>query len=249
MATTDNPIDLARRIPSGSYILNKEATDMFPNMKNIASKFTATKSEVLNGQNAMLTDGETYVPPSGVKAMGNGVTAIGVEMLDFMNNKPEEGGGHSAIDRLIQMATLQNIKSMDRGGEVTTDSTSDMQGYENGGFMSPDATSEGMVQCFTSGRVYHYKQIHAGHFMSRKNLATRWCEMNVQPQSPKDNLFGQGEQYLFGLKLDAKYGEGTSIKKQQEALQMIKFARWWYEDKITYYKSLVEKLKKEKDIM
>ena len=34
---------------------------------------------------------------------------------------------------------------MDRGGEVTTDTTSDMQGYENGGFMSPDATSEGMM--------------------------------------------------------------------------------------------------------
>ena len=71
-----------------------------------------------------------------------------------------------------------------------------------------EATPEGMIQCFTSGRVYHYKQMHAGHFMSRRHLATRWCEINVQPQSPADNLFGQGEQYKFGLNLDSKYGEG-----------------------------------------
>jgi hypothetical protein len=111
-----------------------------------------------------------------------------------------------------------------------------------------DATSEGMVQCFTSGRVYHYKKIHAGHFMSRRYLATRYCEMNVQAQSPKDNLFGQGEQYLFGLKLDAKYGEGCSEELQYKARQTVKITRPEYEDEISYYKKAVENLKKEKGI-
>ena len=37
-------------------------------------------------------------------------------------------------------------------------------------------------------------------------------------------------------------------KKQEEATQMIKFARWWYEDKISYYKETVKNLKKEKGI-
>ena len=111
-----------------------------------------------------------------------------------------------------------------------------------------DATAEGMVQCFTSGRVYHYKQIHAGHFMSRKNLATRWCEMNVQPQSAKDNLFGQGEQYLFGIHLDSKYGEGTAEELQYKARQTIKMSRIDYTEQISYYKEAVNKLKKEKGI-
>tara|TARA_Y100000004_G_scaffold197374_1_gene271583 strand:- start:2717 stop:3121 length:405 start_codon:yes stop_codon:yes gene_type:complete len=111
-----------------------------------------------------------------------------------------------------------------------------------------DATAEGMVQCFTSGRVYHYKQIHAGHFMSRKNLATRWCEINVQPQSPKDNLFGQGEQYRFGLNLDAKYGEGTAEELQYKCRQTIKMSRVDYESEISYYKKAVNNLKKEKGI-
>jgi len=111
-----------------------------------------------------------------------------------------------------------------------------------------DATSEGMVQCFTSGRIYHYKQIHAGHFMSRKHLSTRWCETNVQAQSAKDNLFGQGEQWQFGLKLDAKYGIGTAEELQYKARQTIKMSRVDYEKQIRYYKAIVKNLKEEKGI-
>ena len=111
-----------------------------------------------------------------------------------------------------------------------------------------DASDEGLVQCFTSERVYHYKEIHAGHFISRRCLATRWCEINVQPQSAKDNLFGQGEQYRFGLNLDAKYGEGTAEELELKSRQTIKLSRVDYEDKISYYKDAVKNLKIEKGI-
>ena len=111
-----------------------------------------------------------------------------------------------------------------------------------------NSTDEGLVQCFTSGRVYHYKSIHAGHFMSRKHLSTRWCERNVQPQSAADNLFGQGEQFKFGINLDAKYGEGTAEELQLKARQIQKFSRVDYEEMISYYKEAVNKLKKEKSI-
>ena len=106
----------------------------------------------------------------------------------------------------------------------------------------------GFVQCFTSGKYYHYKSIHAGHFMSRKCLSTRWCETNVQAQSVADNLFAQGRQYQFGINLDAKYGEGTAEKLQIKSKQTQKFTRADYEEKISYYKSAVENLKKEKGI-
>ena len=111
-----------------------------------------------------------------------------------------------------------------------------------------DADDLGFVKCFTSGRYYHYKNLHAGHFISRTAHSTRWDDINVQPQSVADNLFGQGEQYKFGKELDLKYGEGTAESLQQKARQIQKFSRVDYEDKISYYKSLVEKLKKEKGI-
>ena len=111
-----------------------------------------------------------------------------------------------------------------------------------------DANEYGMVQCITSGRIYHYKKIHAGHFMSRRHMSTRWCELNVSPQSAADNLFGQGEQYKFGLALDAKYGEGTAEELQLKSRQTLKISRVEYEEKISYYKNIVNKLKKEKGI-
>ena len=110
------------------------------------------------------------------------------------------------------------------------------------------ADENGVVICFTSGRAYPYKNIHAGHFMSRRNLSTRWCELNVQPQSAADNIFGQGEQYRFGLYLDGKYGEGTAEELRMKSLRTLKMSRADYEEKISYYKRAVNKLKKEKGI-
>ena len=111
-----------------------------------------------------------------------------------------------------------------------------------------NCTDEGLVQCFTSGRVYHYKNIHAGHFISRRHLATRWCEINVQPQSAADNLYGQGQQYRFGLNLDAKYGIGTADELEIKSKKTEKFTRVDYEEKISYYKRFVKNLKKQKNL-
>jgi len=112
-----------------------------------------------------------------------------------------------------------------------------------------DATDEGMVQCFTCGTVKHYKSgMQNGHFQSRSHLATRFCEINCQPQCVGCNMFKQGEQYKFALAIDAKYGQGTAEELQFKARQTIKLSRIDYEEKISYYKSAVNKLKKEKEI-
>ena len=112
-----------------------------------------------------------------------------------------------------------------------------------------NATLEGMVQCFTCGKVGHYKSggMQCGHFMSRRFLATRYDELN-QIQCVKCNMFEQGMQWQFGLNLDAKYGEGTAEEMQYKARQTVKFSRIDYEEKISYYKSAVKNLKKEKGI-
>jgi hypothetical protein len=111
-----------------------------------------------------------------------------------------------------------------------------------------NTTDEGFAQCFTCGKVDSYKKLQCGHFMSRRFHSTRWNELNCAVQCVKCNMFGQGEQYKFGLNLDAKYGEGTSEELQYEAKQIVKFTRTDYEVDISYYKSVVEKLKKEKGI-
>ena len=112
-----------------------------------------------------------------------------------------------------------------------------------------DATDEGLCQCFTCGKVSHYKSgMQNGHFQSRKHLATRWNQENCQVQCVGCNMFKAGEQYKFSIALDGKYGEGTAEELELLARTIMKVSRIDYEDKISYYKDLVEKLKKEKGI-
>ena len=71
----------------------------------------------------------------------------------------------------------------------------------------------GMVQCFTCGKVAHYKTggMQNGHFQSRRFMATRYSEDgNCEVQCVACNMFRGGEQYKFALGLDSKYGEGTA---------------------------------------
>jgi len=114
------------RVPFGSFILTEQATNEFPWATELASRYSARPSEVAGGQNAILTNGETYFPPEAVED-------IGVGTLRQMNNKPKEGG-HAAIDKILAMTTLQGLKPMNTGGEVMPNySGGGLTGYQNGG--------------------------------------------------------------------------------------------------------------------
>jgi len=103
-----------------------------------------------------------------------------------------------------------------------------------------NSTPQGMVQCWTCGASKHYKKMHAGHFMSRKHLSTRWHEDNVQVQCPKCNLFGQGEQYTFGKLLDVRIKEGLADSLEELSKTTVKIMRHEYKELITKYKQKVK---------
>ena len=113
-----------------------------------------------------------------------------------------------------------------------------------------DANEYGYTQCFTCGKVGHYKTggMQNGHFQSRKHLSTRFDEDNCQVQCVACNMFRQGEQFKFGINLDAKYGEGTAEELECLARTIHKVSRVEYEEQIRYYKLIVENLKEEKGI-
>jgi len=102
-----------------------------------------------------------------------------------------------------------------------------------------DADENGMVSCYTCGVVKHWKELHCGHFISRRHLATRWDEMNTAPQCPGCNLFNQGNAPAFALRLIKEHGE----KKVEELFALskktCKFVRYDYELMIEKYTSLL----------
>lgn len=104
------------------------------------------------------------------------------------------------------------------------------------------ADDNGMVECFTSGVVKHWKEVHCGHFQSRRHLATRWDEENCQVQSVAENIFNQGNQFQFGLNLDAKHGKGFAESLLIKANTTVKFSRAEIVDMIALYKEKVKDL-------
>jgi len=97
-------------------------------------------------------------------------------------------------------------------------------------------------ECFTCGKVDHWKKLQNGHFMSRKHLSTRWDETNCQVQCAGCNVFRYGEQYKFSVGLNAKYGDGTADAMLQKSRETLKIDNAELEAKIKYYQDLVERL-------
>ena len=102
----------------------------------------------------------------------------------------------------------------------------------------------GRAECYTCGKIDHYKRLQCGHFVSRKHLATRFDETNCQVQCPACNVFRYGEQYKFGNKLGKKIAE----ELQQKAGTTVKITRSDYKEQINYYKSLVNNLLRAKSL-
>lgn len=67
----------------------------------------------------------------------------------------------------------------------------------------------GHAECFTCGVRRHYREVDAGHFITRSKYATRWDPINVQFQCKRCNMNG-GQQFEFGLHIDRLFGVGTA---------------------------------------
>ena len=100
------------------------------------------------------------------------------------------------------------------------------------------ADHSGMCECFTCGTYKHWKEIQAGHFMSRRHNATRWHLDNVKPQCVKCNMFNQGEQYRFSVNL------GDLIAEEMERLSRttMKLNLSEIQGEIERYKALLKEL-------
>ena len=110
------------------------------------------------------------------------------------------------------------------------------------------ADDNGNNQCCTCGKIDNWRNLQCGHFVSRKYLATRFHEANCFPQCLSCNVFRYGEQWKFGQFLDRNLGEGVSEELVILGHSTLKMSRAEYEEKISYYKATVDKLKKQKGI-
>ena len=104
------------------------------------------------------------------------------------------------------------------------------------------ADDSGMVECYTCGVVKHVKEMHNGHFQSRKHTSTRWHENNCRPQCPKCNLYSEGEKWIYGNKLVAELGRDAVDEIVALSHKSVKYSKTDLEYLIDIYKQKVKDL-------
>jgi hypothetical protein len=72
-----------------------------------------------------------------------------------------------------------------------------------------NADPDGLVRCCSCGRMYHWKEVDCGHFVSRNHNAGRFDPRNTNPQCKKCNRFREGCKSGYALFLIKKYGVGV----------------------------------------
>ena len=101
----------------------------------------------------------------------------------------------------------------------------------------------GLVRCCTCNKIDHWKNMHLGHFMSRRYKSTRLHENNVDVQCPGCNTFNQGRQFEMAKHLDEKHGHGTADLMLQMSKMICKRDRYDLEVLIEEYKTKLKYLK------
>lgn len=96
--------------------------------------------------------------------------------------------------------------------------------------------SGGYVSCYTCTKVGFVKEMQCGHFLSRRHLSVRWDENNVRPQCVSCNIFNQGQQHLFGKRLEKELGENEINKLLVKAKQPFRLGKFELETLIKFYK-------------
>lgn len=92
------------------------------------------------------------------------------------------------------------------------------------------------VTCITCGQEKPLKEMQCGHFVSRRVNVLRFDERNTNGQCVSCNMFNQGEQYLYSINVDLKYGPGTAKELMGQRFRNHKFTIQELEDIIAYAK-------------
>jgi len=106
------------------------------------------------------------------------------------------------------------------------------------------ADKEGMAECFTSGKRMRWQELQCGHFISRKNLGTRWLEANCRPQSEHDNCYLSGNLEVFEQKL-LKEDKNSVEYLQDLAREVARPTKHELKSLIIEYRSKLDLVKKK----
>lgn len=107
----------------------------------------------------------------------------------------------------------------------------------------------GNCRCISCGKVFPWKEIQCGHYMSRRYMSTRFSEDNCRPQCVACNIFNQGNIQMYRRALIKQIGEQRVDLIEVRARQETKiWSLFEYQAMIDFYQKEVNKLLGEKHL-
>lgn len=104
-------------------------------------------------------------------------------------------------------------------------------------------SQDGLGRCITCRQTVEISKAHAGHFIPRGCMLTRWDERNVALQCAGCNTYRGGEQAEYLLALERKYGRPVV-----DELMLLK-KKWKRENKSFTIGELRELAQKYKELI
>lgn len=107
------------------------------------------------------------------------------------------------------------------------------------------ADKDGNVKCFTCPSKLHWKEIQNGHFLSRKNMATRFSEIACKPQCGICNSncnSGGIKQQVFEKNLREMYGDAIIDELILQSRLTKKYTQYEINELEEYYKDKLLRL-------
>lgn len=113
-----------------------------------------------------------------------------------------------------------------------------------------ESDEHGMGKCITCDTIcYFYNDCaQAGHFVSRKHMATFLDPVNVHNQCAKCNGWGNGMQYEYGVELNKRYGEGTAESLIERSKLSMNYKADYFIEQIGIYCELAQTKLNEKKL-
>jgi hypothetical protein len=73
-----------------------------------------------------------------------------------------------------------------------------------------DGMGQHFAKCFTCRGSYDLDALSTGHFVRRRNTGLRWHPKNSHLQCTNCNITFDGNEEIYHLRIDLKYGHGTA---------------------------------------
>lgn len=105
-----------------------------------------------------------------------------------------------------------------------------------------DADDGGTVECYTCGKLMHWKESQAGHFVAGRGNAVLFNEDCVRVQCQRCNIWLGGNYQLYTLRMLKEIGEKGVNDLLSLRHKPLKLSRQALEDLISHYRGKLKEL-------